>query len=145
MAGTQDFFSEIKSEVKDLGSKMNKLFDEVVRGKGEVGEYPVSADVYETAQEFVFLLDLPGFSKTNVSVQIRDNQLVVKGSRERADGDDIKHHVKERVFGKFERSITIPNGVVQDNVKAKFEEGVLSITLQKESIEVKEEASIEIE
>lgn len=144
MAGTQDFFNEIKSEVKDLGAKMNRLFDEVVRGKdGEV--YLPVADVYENLSQFVFQLDLPGFEKSDVGIQIRDNNLVIKGSRSRAEHTNAKFHMRERSFGEFERNFSVPAGVSQENVKAKFENGVLTVTLQKESVEVKEESSIEIE
>ena len=145
MADSQqkEFFSEIKNEFKDLGSKVNKLFDEIVRSK-EKEEYHVQADMYEAAGRLMVELDLPGFVKTDVSVQIRDNQLIVKGARTRNVDEVASTLVRERVFGAFDRSFTIPAGVDTSSVKAKFDNGVLSISLQKEVAEVKEEKGEEI-
>jgi HSP20 family protein len=145
MAESQkEFFSEIKNEFKDLGSKVNKLFDEIVRGKESATEYKVSVDVYEIGNKVVFALDLPGFAKSDVNVQIRDNQLIVKGSRTRPSDGEYFFHSRERIFGSFERSFIVPAGVDTSTVKAKYDNGVLSITLQKESVVTEgEEVSID--
>lgn len=129
MAGSQDFFKELKSEVKDLGSKMNKLFDEVVRGKGEGSEYKVEADVYELDNQMIFELDLPAFDKKEVSVQIRDSQLVIKGERTRDYDGNVVISLRERSFGSFERAFTLRGDIDKENVKAKFENGVLKVSL----------------
>ena len=135
MADSQnEFFSEIKNEFKDLGSKVNKLFDEIVRGKEGTGEYKVFADVYEIGSAVVFALDLPGFQKSDVAVQIRDNQLIVRGERKNNEDEKVTMHSREREFGKFERIFTIPAGVDAGTVKAKYDNGVLRISLQKESV-----------
>lgn len=135
MAGSQDFFSEIKSEVKDLGSKMNKLFDEVVRGKGTSSGLEISADMYETPSSVVYEIDIPGIDKSQVSVQIRDNALLIRGERVRDHDDNVIFHMRERAFGEFERSFPLPKGIEEDSVKAKFEKGILRVTLPKEEEE----------
>ncbi|MEM0995533.1 MAG: Hsp20/alpha crystallin family protein [Bacteroidota bacterium] len=136
MAESQnEFFTEIKNEFKDLGSKVNKLFDEIVRGKDGVdSEYKVPADIYEAGSQVVFALDLPGFNKTDVAVQIRDNQLIVRGARKRNLDEKVVMHSREREFGSFERIFTIPAGVDTNTVKAKYDNGVLNVMLQKESV-----------
>ncbi len=132
----KEFFSDIKSEFKEIGSKVNRMFDELVRGKEGAKGYPVAADVWETREEMVFEIDVPGFSKTDFSVQIRDNALVVSGKRVRTAEADTTVHIKERSFGEFERTFVIPGSVDQERIKAKYENGVLRITLPKESVEV---------
>ena len=135
MAGSQDFFSEIKSEVKDLGSKMNKLFDEVVRGKGSASGMEVASDMYETTTSFVYEVDIPGLDKTQVAVQIRDNALVIRGERVRENEENVIYHMRERAFGEFERSFPLPKGIEEEKVKAKFINGILRVTLPKEAEE----------
>ena len=141
---SKEFFSDIKNEFKDLGSKVNKMFDEIVRGKEGEAEYRAVADMYEAEGKLVVALDLPGFAKADVNVQLRDNQLIVRGVRTRNVEDSVKTLVRERVFGKFERTFTIPAGVDTSTIKAKFDNGVLSISLQKEIIEVAVEKGEEI-
>lgn len=130
----KEFFSEIKSEFQNLGSKVNKLFDELVHGRETEQTYVVAADVYETEEHVAFVLDLPGFNKSDVTVQIRDNKLVVKGARERGEVGEIRQ--SERRFGSFEQMFSLPQGVDQNQVRARFELGVLTITLPKDSVEV---------
>jgi HSP20 family protein len=140
MADSQkEFFTDIKNEFNNLGSKVNRLFDEIVRGKEGTSEYKVVADVYEFGNTVVFALDLPGFTKSDVNVQIRDNQLIVRGARTRTSDGDFTYHSSERVFGAFERFFMIPAGVDTSTVKAKYDNGVLSISLKKEIAETEGE------
>lgn len=126
---TKEFFSEIRAEFKEIGSKVNKVFDELVKGKSK-GEFQVRVDVFTTATECVWELDLPGFDKTAVKVQLRDENLVISGSRQRqAEASEVKFAAEERKFGSFERIFSIPAGADASQVKAKFENGVLRVTM----------------
>lgn len=141
----QDFFDDLKSSAKDFGSRVNKFFDNMV-SSDEDKEYPAAADVIELSDRVVFELDLPGFDKSEVSIQIRDNQLVIKGQRKPSYESGVTYHVRERAFGAFERSFTIPSDVEQEQVKAKFEEnGILRVTLPKEAIEEADTSSVKID
>lgn len=131
----KDFFTELKAEFKDIGSKVNKMFDEVVRGR-EKSSYHVSADIFETPDSMVYELDLPGVAKSDFSVQVRDNKLVVKGHRAPGYDGNVNKHLGERAFGEFIREFIVPAGVDTNNTKAKFEFGVLRITLPKEATEI---------
>lgn len=141
MASSQDFFQNLKSEAKDFGSRVSNFFDDIVGAKDGEKMYPALADVLEQDKAVVYYIDLPGFDKSAVSVQIRDNQLVVKGERLRDHDGNVALHLSERPFGEFERSFSIPSGVEQEHVKAKFENGVLQITLPKEVMEESTDAT----
>lgn len=132
MSNSQDFFKNIKSEAKDFGSRISNFFDDIVGSKDGEKMYPAIADVYEAENAVVYEIDLPGFDKSAVTVQIRDNQLVIKGERLRDYEGSVAIHLSERPFGSFERSFSIPSGVEQEHVKAKFDNGVLKVTLPKE-------------
>lgn len=132
----KEFFSEIKNEFKEIGTKVNKMFDELVRGKDGGKSYIPATDVWETKEEMVFELDLPGCSKSDFNVQIRDNALVIKGQRTRVTDPAVNYVERERGFGEFERFFPIPGNVDQSRIKAKYDNGVLRVTLGKEAVEV---------
>lgn len=131
----KEFFTEIKNEFKEIGSKVNRVFDELVRGKEGKGFTP-AADAWETKEEMVYELDLPGCLKSDFQVQVRDNALVVKGQRTRLADGSTNYLQRERGFGEFERTFVIPANVDQGRIKAKFENGVLRLTLPKEAVEI---------
>jgi HSP20 family protein len=132
----KEFFTEIKNEFKEIGSKVNKIFDDLVRSKDSGRSYIPATDVWETKDEMVFELDLPGCSKTDFKVQVKDNALVINGVRNRAVDVEANSLQRERGFGEFERSFPIPGNVDQNRIKAKYDNGVLRVTLGKEAVEV---------
>jgi HSP20 family protein len=145
MADSQkEFFSDIKNEFKDLGTKVNKLFDELVRGKGAEASYTIAADIYETNESIVYELDLPGVAKTDFNVQVKDNRLLVRGRRARAYDGGVKQQLSERGFGEFVREFIVPAGVDTTQTKAKLDNGVLRISLPKQAEEV-ETAEVNVE
>ena len=75
---------------------------------------------------------MPDVDQKDIEVLIEDNTLILKG--ERRQEDDVKkesYHRIERYFGSFQRSFILPDNVMQDNVSAVCERGVLTITLPK--------------
>ena len=88
--------------------------------------------MYETKDELVLNVELPGVREKDISLSITGDLLTVKG--ERAFNQELKDenyvHL-ERVYGKFERSIQLPMPVQADRVKATFRDGVLEVKLPK--------------
>lgn len=116
--------------MKDIGSKVNRMFGDLVKGRDAEGEVTVRVDVYETKEAMVFELDLPGFEKADVKVQIREDNLVIQGKRKRsADIDNVYFHTRERKFGSFQREFPLTPGANPENIRAKFENGVLYVTI----------------
>lgn len=89
-------------------------------------------DVSENENEYVIDADIPGVNKDDVSLEILDNVVTIKGERKSEKTEDKKgFHRVERMYGSFQRSVQIPGGFKSDDVQAKFENGVLHITLPK--------------
>lgn len=130
-----DFLNELKEEFKEFGSKMSKMFEDLT-GKGEgTGGYEFKVDIYETGENYVFLADIPGITKEEVKVQIQDNNLVINGERKKPGQlGEQSWHKQERMFGAFKRSFSLPPGVNSEGIKAKFDNGVLTITLSKSEV-----------
>jgi HSP20 family protein len=91
-----------------------------------------AVDMYEGDEAFTLTAELPGFSKDDVQVEIKDNRLTLRGERKReAEVKEAHYHRVERVYGAFRRSIRLPALVDADKAEAVFKDGVLKLTLPK--------------
>lgn len=91
-------------------------------------------DLLESEQEIVIAIDLPGVKQDELSVTTIDHMLVVKGERRPFGlGNGVVPRGIERVFGPFQRLVTLPAGARLDSVDARFQDGVLTIHIARES------------
>lgn len=72
--------------------------------------------------------DLPGIDPENVECSVQDGVLTIKGERQETTREGNGNIVQERRFGRFERRVTLPDGIDEDSLDASFEKGVLTIT-----------------
>lgn len=118
----------------NLQDEFNRVWQEF---NGPVGWQEQSAwapaiDVRETADAFIIEADVPGLKKEEVQLEVADNVVTVKGERWSQREENKKdYHLAERQVGSFRRSVAIPGGFQHDKVGAKFENGVLTVTLPK--------------
>ena len=89
---------------------------------------------------------MPGLSRDDLSVEIGDNALTIRGER-KYDHEEERDGVfrSERSYGSFYRVVPLPEGAVADSAKAAFKDGVLEIVMQAPSQEVRRGRRIEIE
>jgi HSP20 family protein len=126
--------------VRELGTiqnEMNRLFnsffDTPAPANGQALRRWVPAmDLVETESDFVLKADLPGMSESDVNIEVEDNVLTISGER-KAEHEERKtgYYRLERSFGSFRRSLTLPEGVDPEAVKATFADGVLEVTVPK--------------
>lgn len=91
-----------------------------------------AVDVAETDSEIVLAFDLPGMRQEDIAVELDSDVLTVSGRRERAEEQTGERFYRvERRFGAFSRSVTLPAGVEDADVKATFENGVLEVRVPK--------------
>lgn len=89
-------------------------------------------DILETETAYQVTAELPGVKKEDVEITVENNLLTLKGERKfEKDVNKEQYHRIERTYGSFLRSFTLPNRVVHDQVQAKFENGLLLITIPK--------------
>jgi HSP20 family protein len=121
-----------------LQEEMNRQFNETLRGghneEASWGQHrwtpPV--DIHETDDALVLTVDLPGVSKDEVSIEIYQNTLTLKGQRPpHAEINDERSHRVERAYGTFQRAFTLPMQVDQEKVQATYQDGVLELRLPK--------------
>lgn len=101
-------------------------------------------DVSETKEDFRIKIAVPGISKEDVNIEIRDNILTISGERKETKVTaEEELHIKEISYGKFSRSLKLPAKVNHDNVTAKSIDGILHITLPKSESEKPKKIEIE--
>lgn len=97
-------------------------------------EWIPALDMIETATEYVVRLEVPGIHKENLDVNLTGELLTITGKREFAPEIEGEGYlVKERVFGKFARTIRVPTPVAEKKVLAEYQDGVLLVHLPKET------------
>lgn len=87
--------------------------------------------VYETKDEYVFLAELPGWTRDQVSINFENQTLTLAGQRELPNGDGRQYHRVEGFYGQFTRSFTVPGIVDFGKVEAEMKNGLLTIHLPK--------------
>ena len=124
-----DPFREVTTVHNELGRLMSGLFE----GNGVQSQtWMPMLDVWETADEVVYAFDLPGIAQDKISVEVEDNVLTVSAERERSEEVSREnYHRVERRFGTFTRTIGLPQGAPEHNIKAEFKDGVLEIHVPK--------------
>ena len=109
----------------------------------------MKTDVKETDSTYELDVDLPGFKKENISAQLEDGYLTItanKGLDKDEQDKDGKYIRQERYSGSCSRSFYVGEGVTQDEIHAKFEDGILKLSIPKKdakAVEKKNYISIE--
>ncbi len=120
----------------DLFDEMERMFDDFQRSLSPAAtperNFTPACDVSEEADRYVMTVDLPGFKKEDIKIEVNDNVLTIAGERRReASTDDKKNHRFERSYGSFVRSFSLPTSVSSEKVEAHYEDGVLNLSLPK--------------
>ena len=91
-------------------------------------------DIYEDDKSVVLTADMPGMKKEDISINVAKNRLTIKAEKKDYEKVDKKtFHLSERIFGKFERSFELPDYIDTENIKADYESGVLTLTMNKKA------------
>jgi HSP20 family protein len=117
---------------------MNSLFDDFfypaaghTEKRNPLGWHP-AVDIFDNDANIVIKAELPGIDKKDIAIDVKDRVLTLKG--ERVSDNDVKEdhfYRRERTYGKFERSFTLPAHVKTDDIKADYKDGVLRIDIPK--------------
>lgn len=135
--------------LEGIEREIEKVFDEffgVPSVEGKYYSFSPSLDIYEDEKSITIKVDVPGMSQKDISVEIQDNVLTIKGERKEEEEMKQKNaHIIERRYGKFIRRIALPENVEADKTKAKIKDGVLTITIPKKEEEKKKVLNISVE
>lgn len=130
-----------------IARKMSDFTSEVEKGISfEFGSFSPRIDISENDKTLNVIAEIPGVNKEDVQLTVNDeNILIIKGTKKAYEKDSEKKFVKvERGFGDFSRSFMLPDNINKDSISAKFENGVLTVKLDKKEPEAPKEIKIEI-
>jgi len=152
----RDPFDEIEELLERMGREFEELGGTLDGTPPEVPGFPgardVDVDVIEDDESITVVADLPGFDADDVDVELRDDALVIAGSREESTeldvadegeseseddagdaADGVRYHRRERRLQSVSRRVPIPQPVEADAATASFDAGVLTVALPKRS------------
>jgi HSP20 family protein len=121
-------------EVAQWQNDVERLMGTFLRGTGGNGEsrWAPPLDAWETDDELVFAFDLPGIPEEKISIEYDDGSLTVAAERERAEEVSQDHFYRvERRYGSFTRTIGLPQGVAEQDIRAEYKDGVLEVHVAK--------------
>jgi HSP20 family protein len=120
-------------EMAAMQSALDRMFEDNWRAaRGTATNSTLALDVYETDQAYMVYAALPGANADNISVNLHEGVLTVAGEiAAPTPAENARLHMQERTFGKFSRSLRMPQQIDANNVEAAFENGVLVLTLPK--------------
>lgn len=117
-----------------LREAMDHLFDDAFTRPLTVrdGWSAPAVDMYQTDDEVVVKVSIPGFKAEDVQINVTGDILTLKGEmKHEEEKKDKAWHIREQRWGSFERSLALPTEVIADKAKAEFENGILTVTLPK--------------
>jgi HSP20 family protein len=117
--------------MRQFTDDMDRMFAQAPRATGDVtGAWSPAVEVKEKEGKILVAAELPGVKKEDVKVHIEGNTLVVEGERKQEKEDTREgYYHSERSYGKFYRSILLPEGAMTDQTAAQFNNGVLEVTV----------------
>jgi HSP20 family protein len=97
-----------------------------------IDAWSLALDVVENEDNFVVKASVPGIKPEDLEITFTDNTLTIKGEmREDSEREEERYHLRERRFGRFSRSITMPTRIDADKIEAGYDSGVLTLRLPK--------------
>ncbi len=141
-----------------LQQEMDRLFEKAVRGFGlspisnewltpltASGMLRPQLDIAATDKEYLITVEVPGVSEKDVKIEIADDTMTIIGEKRQEKEEKEKNYYRvERSYGSFQRVLSLPEDANQDDVKATFKNGVLSINMPRKALKKSDIKKIEI-
>jgi len=122
-------------DMVQMQSSLDKFFEDWRSEWPEwrYGEHYLALDVDETDDNFLVTTDLPGVNPDNINITVHDDILTINAEipEHEVENKDRKSLVRERRYGRYSRSIRLPQAVDANNVEADYVDGTLKLTLPK--------------
>jgi HSP20 family molecular chaperone IbpA len=130
LPGSTDSAALVQSEINYLN--MYLINSGLSLRLSKTPSWAPAAEVYETPSDYIVNLEVAGLAEDEVSFQVINNTLVVRGSRRfRRVSEEARYHASERAYGAFERLFPLPSHVQPEKLQTKLSNGLLEITIPK--------------
>lgn len=118
-----------------FSSMLDRFFEDSMRAAPwATRQFTPQVDVSETKTHYLYEVSLPGMKKEDININVDDNLLTISGERkfEEEKKEEGQYHLVENRYGSFERTLTLPRNAKLDSVDATYENGILTISVEKD-------------
>ena len=121
-------------DIVNVRDTMDRMLDNYF-GRSPVtfeGYGVVDLDLYQTENDVVIEASIPGINPDDINISVAGEVLTIKGEvKQEKETKEADYHIKERRYGSFSRSITLPTQINAEKAAADFKNGILKLTLPK--------------
>lgn len=120
-------------DITSLRDEVNRLFTRTLGdGPAAGATWSPAVDIFDSAEEVLLKVEVPGLDAEDIEIEVDDNVLTLSGERRFGDRvEEGRYHRVERAYGRFARSVTLPQGVRADAITAQMDRGVLEVHVPK--------------
>ena len=134
----RNYSREAGRGVSNLTDRIQQMVNETLGGldwqyrDSAAASWVPAVDVFEEADNIRITAEIPGVQPENIGISLEGNLLTISGTKQQeAEEKTERVHRYERVYGAFERAFTLPASVEPKDIKARYDHGVLTVTLPK--------------
>ena len=106
----------------------NRRSDWLRSSTSGTGTFP-PINIFRKDDDYVAVIELAGIDKSELDIQAKDNVIRLSGRKEVNYPEDLSTHRRERIFGNFDRTISVPVRIDADNIKAEYLDGILALSI----------------
>jgi len=125
-------------ELRSMQHEMDRVFDKFFGREVESGHmmhWMPSVESYTKDNQLVFKAELPGVDPKDLEVSVTDRELIIKGERKAEKNTKEENYIYHEInYGSFERRFELPEGIKTDELKAKYMNGILEVTVPASAI-----------
>lgn len=129
-----EFTVKIEKQLNRLGKDLQNFVERIVPLEDKGHDFSPACDIIEDDENYKILLDLPGMTKKEIHIGLKEAVLTVKGERSETLAEGEVRRRQERSSGVFSRSFALPENVNTAEVDARFRSGVLTVSMPKTDI-----------
>jgi HSP20 family protein len=121
-------------EMLNLRRTVDRLFDNASTDQdwGQSTQWGLAVDVAENKDDFIVKASVPGINPDDLDVSYSDDTLTIRGEiKTENEVKEDQYHIRERRYGSFSRSITLPTKIKGDAIEASYQNGVVILRLPK--------------
>jgi HSP20 family protein len=138
-------FEKFVKQIQNIAEGVEKEFQGQT-GFGDIKKFKPALDITETDKEYLFQVELPGLTKNDVNITINDDKILnIAGAKKRLNGEGKSTIREERTFGEFNRTLQLPEDVDVSKIIAKFEHGILELSVARKQPEAPKTFEIKID
>src|SRR5688572_27950197 len=103
-------------------------------GTAGIGAYPL-INIFQRGEDFVAVIELPGISKGDLQIEAKGSNIRISGKKTMNYDQNASVHRRERVFGVFDRTISLPVQIDADAIQAEYHDGILALSIPRAASE----------